>query len=175
MRLIRKNGASVNHRYRTGTKILAIILRYIQGGFKMIKTHQLISTALVGAVVLGGAPFIGSQDVSATELRLAHFTSPKHPMDRLFMRPWTKQIAKMSGGKLTVKIFPGGKLGKGRGLSLNAPSMALPISRLACKAIPRRYLSARPWWNCRALLPIRTSWSRRCGPLTSLWLRNISG
>jgi len=79
----------------------------------MIKTHQLISTALVGAVVLGGAPFIGSQDVSATELRLAHFTSPKHPMDRLFMRPWTKQIAKMSGGKLTVKIFPGGKLGKG--------------------------------------------------------------
>ena len=79
----------------------------------MIKTHQLISTALVGAIALGGVQYLGSQNVSAAELRLAHFTSPKHPMDRLFMRPWTKQIGKMSGGKLTVKIFPGGKLGKG--------------------------------------------------------------
>jgi len=79
----------------------------------MIKTHQLISTALVGAVALGGAQFIGAQDVSAKELRLAHFSSPKHPMDRLFMRPWTKNVAKMSAGTLTIKTFPGGKLGKG--------------------------------------------------------------
>ena len=64
----------------------------------MIKTHQLISTALVGAIALGGVQYLGSQNVSAAELRLAHFTSPKHPMDRLFMRPWTKQIGKMSGG-----------------------------------------------------------------------------
>jgi TRAP-type C4-dicarboxylate transport system substrate-binding protein len=79
----------------------------------MIKTHQLISAALLGAVALGGAQFIGAQDVSAKELRLAHFSSPKHPMDRLFMRPWTKKIAEMSGGTLTIKTFPGGKLGKG--------------------------------------------------------------
>ena len=34
-------------------------------------------------------------------------------MDRLFMRPWTKKVQKMSGGSLNIKIFPGGKLGKG--------------------------------------------------------------
>tara|TARA_A100001037_G_C15117265_1_gene622010 strand:- start:1073 stop:2101 length:1029 start_codon:yes stop_codon:yes gene_type:complete len=79
----------------------------------MIKTCNLISTALVGVIALGGAQYFGSQNASAAELRLAHFTSPKHPMDRLFMRPWTKQVSKMSGDKLTIKIFPGGKLGKG--------------------------------------------------------------
>ncbi len=49
----------------------------------------------------------------AVELKLAHFMSPKHPMDRFIMRPWTKEIAKASGGSLTVKIYPGGALGKG--------------------------------------------------------------
>ncbi|MBK20155.1 MAG: C4-dicarboxylate ABC transporter substrate-binding protein [Rhodospirillaceae bacterium] len=79
----------------------------------MTKTHKFISAALLGAVALGSAQFVGSQDVSAKELRLAHFSSPKHPMDRLFMRPWTKKVASMSAGTLSIKIFPGGKLGKG--------------------------------------------------------------
>jgi TRAP-type C4-dicarboxylate transport system substrate-binding protein len=34
-------------------------------------------------------------------------------MDRFIMRPWAKEIAKASGGSLTVKIYPGGALGKG--------------------------------------------------------------
>ncbi len=79
----------------------------------MIKTHKILSAALLGAIAFGGVQFAGAQDVTAKELRLAHFSSPKHPMDRLFMRPWTKQVGEMSAGTLTIKTFPGGKLGKG--------------------------------------------------------------
>ncbi len=61
--------------------------------------------ALAGVLAAGPA--------QAVELKLAHFMSPKHPMDRFIMRPWTKEIAKASGGALTVKIYPGGALGKG--------------------------------------------------------------
>lgn len=61
--------------------------------------------ALAGVLAAGPA--------AAVELKLAHFMSPKHPMDRFIMRPWTKEIAKASGGSLTVKIYPGGALGKG--------------------------------------------------------------
>jgi TRAP-type transport system periplasmic protein len=34
-------------------------------------------------------------------------------MDRFLMRPWTKEIAKATSNALTVRIFPGGALGKG--------------------------------------------------------------
>jgi TRAP-type transport system periplasmic protein len=49
----------------------------------------------------------------AQELRLAHFMSPKHPMDEHMMRPWTAEVAKLSNGSLKVRIYPGGELGKG--------------------------------------------------------------
>jgi len=55
----------------------------------------------------------GAAPVVAGELKLAHFMSPKHPMDRFIMRPWSKELAELSGGDLTVRIFPGGALGKG--------------------------------------------------------------
>ena len=49
----------------------------------------------------------------AAELKLAHFMSPKHPMDRFIMRPWSEEVAAKSGGSLKVRIYPGGALGKG--------------------------------------------------------------
>ncbi len=49
----------------------------------------------------------------ATELSLAHFTSTKHPMDRLVMRPWADDIARLTNQDLTIRIYPGGELGKG--------------------------------------------------------------
>lgn len=49
----------------------------------------------------------------ANELKLAHFMSPKHPMDSKVMRPMAEELAKASGGKLTIRIFPAGELGKG--------------------------------------------------------------
>lgn len=79
----------------------------------MLKLRNALAVSAVGAVAFIGAGVAGPSAVSAADLKLAHFTSPKHPMDRLFMRPWTKKVQKMSGGSLNIKIFPGGKLGKG--------------------------------------------------------------
>ncbi len=76
--------------------------------YRVSASRRLISTA-----ILAGVMALGAGSAGAAELKLAHFMSPKHPMDRFIMRPWTKQIAKLSGGSLTVKIYPGGALGKG--------------------------------------------------------------
>ena len=75
--------------------------------------RNVAALAAAGAMMLSGMAFIAPATAVAADLKLAHFTSPKHPMDRLFMRPWTKQVQDMSGGSLNIKIFPGGKLGKG--------------------------------------------------------------
>ncbi len=56
---------------------------------------------------------LGLSSGSATELKLAHFMSPKHPMDSRVMRPMAEELAKASNGKLTIRIFPAGELGKG--------------------------------------------------------------
>lgn len=72
------------------------------------------STLWALALTLGATTFmLGAGPSIAGELKLAHFMSPKHPMDRFIMRPWSKDLAKASGGELTVRIYPGGALGKG--------------------------------------------------------------
>lgn len=68
---------------------------------------------LAVALVVGGLLLAAAASVQAVELKLAHFTSPNHPMDRLVMRPWGEEVAKRSNGSLTVRIHPGGELGKG--------------------------------------------------------------
>ncbi len=66
-----------------------------------------LAAAAAGMLLgLGGA-------ANATELKLAHFMSPRHPMDRFIMRPWSEEVATLSGGDLKVRIYPGGALGKG--------------------------------------------------------------
>lgn len=67
----------------------------------------------LGMATIAGALLLGAGAAGAVELKLAHFMSPKHPMDRFIMRPWTKEIGEKSGGSLTVRIYPGGALGKG--------------------------------------------------------------
>ncbi len=74
---------------------------------KIRKACLPILAAAASAVTLISAP------AGAGEIKLAHFMSPKHPMDRFIMRPWSEEIAKMSGGSMTVRIYPGGALGKG--------------------------------------------------------------
>lgn len=49
----------------------------------------------------------------AAELKLAHFMSPQHPMDRHVMTPLAERVAAASNGELTIKIYPGGELGAG--------------------------------------------------------------
>jgi len=70
------------------------------------------AATLAGGVWLAGVPGAGST-AEAKELKLAHFVSPKHPMHRFLMAPMAKDVAKASKGKLTIKIYPAGALGKG--------------------------------------------------------------
>ena len=73
--------------------------------------HRFLKTT--SGVAVAAACLFTSSGVLAGELKLAHFMSPKHPMDRFIMRPWSKEIGKLSNGNLTVRIYPGGALGKG--------------------------------------------------------------
>jgi TRAP-type C4-dicarboxylate transport system substrate-binding protein len=54
--------------------------------------------------------FSGSAAVCATELSLAYFMGPKHPMNKGVMTPFGDRLAELSGGTLTIKQFPGGAL-----------------------------------------------------------------
>ena len=71
---------------------------------------------LVAAGILGAgfaAPALIATPAVAAEIKLAHFMSPRHPMDRFLMRPWTEEVAKATNNALTIRIYPGGALGKG--------------------------------------------------------------
>ncbi len=70
------------------------------------------AAALAAAVFINGIP--GEQTTAeAKELKLAHFMSPKHPMHRFLMAPMAKDLAAATNGKLTIRIYPAGALGKG--------------------------------------------------------------
>ena len=79
-----------------------------------MKIHKAYLPILAVAVLAAaGAIALAPVPAGASEIKLAHFMSPKHPMDRFIMRPWSEEIAKKSGGSMTVRIYPGGALGKG--------------------------------------------------------------
>ena len=73
-----------------------------------VSLRRTLLGAAAAAMLLGLGPA-----AVAAELKLAHFMSPKHPMDRFIMRPWSEEVAAKSGGSLKVRIYPGGALGKG--------------------------------------------------------------
>ncbi len=47
------------------------------------------------------------------EIKLGHFMSPQHPMDRMVMRPLSEEYNAAVNGLSEIKIFPAGELGKG--------------------------------------------------------------
>ena len=73
-----------------------------------------IVTALffvIGILVMGeGSPAV-AQNI---ELKLAHFMPTMHIQHRTSFVPFSNKIAEITGGKLTVKIYPGGTLGNPR-------------------------------------------------------------
>ncbi len=54
-----------------------------------------------------------SAAAAQTELKIAHFMSPKHPMHEHMLAPLVDELKQVSGGKLTARIYPVGELGKG--------------------------------------------------------------
>jgi TRAP-type C4-dicarboxylate transport system substrate-binding protein len=84
--------------------------RLKHGGKQMIKKFSL-SVAALAAGLAGVTSF--DAPVVAKELKFASFVGGPHPMNRFVFAPWTEEVAKMSGGDLTVKMYYGGALGKG--------------------------------------------------------------
>ncbi len=79
----------------------------------MVRLSRFVSYVTFAAVVLTCSLVVGPSAGFTEELKIAHFMSPKHPMDRFLMRPWAKEIAKITNNDLTARIYPGGELGKG--------------------------------------------------------------
>jgi TRAP-type C4-dicarboxylate transport system substrate-binding protein len=50
----------------------------------------------------------GAQSI---ELKMAHFMSPMHVQHRKSFEPYAKKVEELTGGKVIIKLFPGGALG----------------------------------------------------------------
>lgn len=71
-----------------------------------------VQGVFIGVFFLGCILFGTGQAASQTvELKLAHFMSPVHVQHRNSFVPFAEAVKDRSGGKISIKIFPGGALG----------------------------------------------------------------
>ncbi|MBW1913295.1 MAG: hypothetical protein JRI43_09165, partial [Deltaproteobacteria bacterium] len=74
---------------------------------------KLITGIIVVVFVLGaGLMFAEKAACQTIELKFAHFMSPKHIQHRMSFDPFCKKVEELTGGKVKIKIYPGGALGK---------------------------------------------------------------
>lgn len=59
-----------------------------------------------------GLLFVERAACETIELKFAHFMSPKHIQHQKSFDPFCKKVAELTGGKVKIKIYPGGALGK---------------------------------------------------------------
>ena len=74
----------------------------------MIHLKSLLASALVGGAILLSGP--ANAQVSERTLRWAQQNSLEHPQG-LGARRFAALVEQKSGGKIKVRIFPGGQLG----------------------------------------------------------------
>lgn len=70
---------------------------------------------IVSAFLIAGGVFLnaaGPVSAETIELKFAQPFSPKHTMQTKVFEPWAEKINKMTNGKVTVRFYPGGALGK---------------------------------------------------------------
>ena len=72
------------------------------------KRTSFFKTLLAGAVAL-----TFSAVVHADELKLAHFSSTKYHLHNEMFLPLAEKLAAATDGKTTIRVYPGGELGKG--------------------------------------------------------------
>ncbi len=63
--------------------------------------------------ILTISTYVVSPFAHSEELKLAHFSSTKHPLHNGLFVPLTEQIATKTAGSVTMRVYPGGELGKG--------------------------------------------------------------
>ena len=64
---------------------------------------------VLGSFALGGVEAVKAQ---AIELKMAHFMSPMHIQHQKSFVPFTQKVEELTGGKVKIKIYPGGALGR---------------------------------------------------------------
>ena len=64
--------------------------------------------------IIGGAAVLAMGAMAqADELKLAHFSSTKYHLHNEMFLPLADKIAEATGGETTIRVYPGGELGKG--------------------------------------------------------------
>ncbi|MEM1298059.1 MAG: TRAP transporter substrate-binding protein [Pseudomonadota bacterium] len=66
-------------------------------------------TPILAATAIAVAGFAAQAD----ELKLAHFASTKYHLHNQMFLPLAKQLSEATGGATTIRVYPGGELGKG--------------------------------------------------------------
>ena len=84
-----------------------------------------------------------------TELSLAHFLPANHPLNEAVFTPFSQELEKLSGGKLTVRQFPAGALNSSAPaqysiLLSGVADIALAIPAYTADLFPRTDLIAYP-------------------------------
>ena len=64
-------------------------------------------------VVVGALIMATNSATFAEELKLAHFVSPNHVVNKSIVNPLVEGVAKDSNGSLKIHVYPGGELGAG--------------------------------------------------------------
>ena len=59
------------------------------------------------------AVLVASTMAQADELKLAHFASTKYHLHNEMFLPLSEQLSEATGGATTIRVYPGGELGKG--------------------------------------------------------------
>jgi TRAP-type transport system periplasmic protein len=121
--------------------------------------RSLVAAALLCAAV----------SAAAQELKFAHFVPPTHPYHPQVFVPFAQELEKETGGKLKVRIYPGGELGANPAEQFNravdgVADIAMVIPGYTAAQFPRTMLmeypgvvkspddAARGLWNARELL-----------------------
>ena len=68
---------------------------------------------VVAASSIAVAVALNASAVFADELKLAHFSSTKYHLHNEMFLPLAENIAEATGGNTTIRVYPGGELGKG--------------------------------------------------------------
>ena len=79
----------------------------------MRRINRKLNIFIAVAVILVTYSGSGGSTLFAKELKLAHFMPPVHHLQRIMFVPLAKNLAAATNGKLTIKIYPSGGLGKG--------------------------------------------------------------
>lgn len=98
---------------------------------------------------VAAASLFAAIPVTAEELRLTHFMSPMHHMQKNVMEPLGQQLSEETGGALTVRIFPAGELSKSppaqwRSALTGVSDIAFGLPGYTTEEFPRVMLTMSP-------------------------------